>query len=122
MVEAKNELEEIGHICLMPVKAKGVDYWAEDNIARVQAKKQFEFISEHMDKIEESEAILVVNLTKGDIENYIGANTFLEIGFAHYRDKKIYLLNEIPKQKYIEDEILTIEPTVLYGDLTKIIQ
>ena len=71
-----------------------------------------------MNKIEKSDAILVVNVTKGDIKNYIGANTFLEIGFAHYIDKKIYLLNEIPNQKYIEDEILAVEPIILNGDLT----
>ena len=122
MLKAKDRLEELGHAVLMPIKADGVDYWAEDNSTRVEAKKKFNFISEHMNKIEKSEAILVVNITKGDIENYIGANTFLEIGYAYHRDKKIYFLNSIPAQKYIEDEILTIEPTVLYGDLTKIIQ
>jgi len=121
MLEAKRKLEKMDHTILMPVKADGVDYWSEDNTTRVQAKKQFEFISEHMDKIDKSDAILVVNITKGDIENYIGANTFLEIGFAHYRDKKIYLLNPIPTQKYIEDEILTVEPIVLNGDLAKIV-
>ena len=120
MLEAKAKLTEMGHIVLMPVKADGVDYWSENNASRVEAKKKFELISEHMDKIEKSDAILVVNITKGDIKNYIGANTFLEIGFAHYRDKKIYFLNGIPDQKYIEDEVLTVEPIVLNGDLTKI--
>ncbi|MBI5732886.1 hypothetical protein HY967_02935 [Candidatus Jorgensenbacteria bacterium] len=120
MLETKNKLEGMGHTVLMPIKADDVDYWSEDNSSRVQAKKKFEFISEHMDKIEKSDAILVVNVTKGDIKNYIGANTFLEIGFAHYRDKGIYLLNPIPNHKYIEDEILTVDPIVLNGDLTKI--
>ena len=120
MLEAKNKLEHMGHVVIMPVKAKGVDYWSKDNTSRVEAKKKFELISEHMDKIEKSDAILVVNITKGEIENYIGANTFLEIGFAHHLDKKIYLLNAIPNQKYIEDEILTVEPIVLNGNLTNI--
>lgn len=31
----------------MPIKAKGVDYWAEDNASRVEAKKKFEFIGDH---------------------------------------------------------------------------
>lgn len=121
MLKVKNQLEKMGHAVLMPMKADGVDYWSEDNANRIQAKKKFGVISEHMDKIEKSDAILIVNITKGDVENYIGANTFLEIGFAHYRNKRIYLLNEIPNQKYIEDELLTMEPTVLNGDLTKTI-
>jgi nucleoside 2-deoxyribosyltransferase len=120
MLEKKERLEELGHVVLMPVKADGVDYWAPDNAARVEAKKKLELISEHMDKIEQSDAILVVNITKGDIANYVGANTFLEIGFAHYRKKTIYFLNDVPDQKYIEDEILTIEPIVLNDDLTRI--
>ncbi|MDO8557325.1 MAG: hypothetical protein Q7R98_02570 [Candidatus Jorgensenbacteria bacterium] len=120
MLGVKGKLEQMGHTVLMPIKADGVDYWSKDNAGRVQAKKKLGLISEHMDKIEKSDAILVMNITKGEVENYIGANTFLEVGFAHYRDKKIYLLNAIPSQKYIEDEILTVEPVVLNGDLTKI--
>lgn len=117
MVAIQKDLEARGHTVLMPVKAKGVDYWASDNTSRVQAKKTLELINEHFNKIEKSDAILVVNITKGDIENYIGANTFLELGFAHYRDKKIYLLNPIPDQPYIIDEVLTIDPIILDGKI-----
>lgn len=117
MVAIQKDLEARGHTVLMPVKADGVDYWAADNTSRVQAKKTLELINEHFHKIEKSDAILVVNITKGDIQNYIGANTFLEIGFAHYRDKKIFLLNPFPDQPYIIDEIETIDPVVLNGKI-----
>lgn len=120
MERVRDQLEEMGHDVLMPVKADGVDYWSEDNSSRVEAKKKFEFISEHMDKIEKSDAILVVNISKKGIDNYIGANTLMEIGFAHYRKKKIFLLNPIPNQEYIIDEILTVDPFVIDGDLSKI--
>lgn len=120
MVEVQGELEKLGHKVFMPVKAAGVDYWSEDNTSRVKAKKGLELINEHFHKIEKSEAILVVNMTKGDIENYIGANTFLEIGFAHYLGRKIFLLNPIPDQPYIIDEILTIDPIVLEGTVAEL--
>jgi len=74
-----------------------------------------------MDKILKSDAILVVNITKDNIENYVGANTFLEIGFAHYKQKKIFLLNPLPGQSYIIDELETVEPEIINGDLSKII-
>ena len=96
MLNAKVQLEKLGHKVLIPGKAQDVDYWEKDNTKRVEAKKKFEFISEHMDKIENSDAILVVNITKKDIKNYIGANTFLEMGFDHYRKKKIFTLNPLP--------------------------
>jgi hypothetical protein len=120
ILEAKKKLDEIGHTVLIPIRAEGIDYWSEDGAARVEAKKKFEFISEHMDKIEQSDAILVVNITKKEIENYVGANTFLEIGFAHYRNKKIYFLNPIPDQKYLLEELQVMDPIILNGDLTKI--
>lgn len=120
MVTLQKKLEKHGHKILMPVKASGVDYWSEDNTSRVQAKKSLELINEHFHKIEKSDAILVVNMTKGDVENYIGANTFLEIGFAHYVGKKIFFLNPIPDQPYIIDEILTVDPILLEGNLDNI--
>jgi len=120
MIKAQKFLKKKGHRVLMPVKAKEVDYWSDDNISRVEAKKKYELIDEHMRNIEKSDAILAVNITKGDIENYIGANTSLEMGFAHYRKKKIFAFNPLPNQKYILDEIMTIDPVILHGDLSKI--
>ena len=120
MLNVKKELEKLGHKVLMPVKAEGVDYWSKDNKARVEAKKKFEFIGEHLDKIESGNAVLIVNVTKKEIENYIGANTFLEMGFAYYRKKKIYTLNTLPNQPYIIDELLTFDPVILNGRLDKI--
>lgn len=120
MVKSGKQLEELGHKVFLPIKAKGVDYWGKDNTTRVESKRTYEFIEEHLDKIEKSDAILVVNVNKNEIKNYIGANTFLEIGFAYYRKKKIFTLNPLPKQTYILDEIQTIDPVILDGDLSKI--
>lgn len=120
MVRAQRELEKLGHIVLMPNKTEGVDYWAKDNKSRVEAKKKFRFIDEHLDKIEKSDAILVVNVTKKNIVNYIGANTFLEMGYAYYRKKKIFTLNPLPDQPYILDELLTFVPINLSGKLEDI--
>ncbi len=120
ILQAKEKLESLGHTVLYPVKAIGIDYWDEDNKARVEAKKKFEFIGEHFDKIERSDAVLIVNVTKKEIENYIGANTFLEMGFAYYRRKKIFTLNPLPNQPYIIDELSTFEPIVLNGKVEDI--
>ncbi|MBP8591384.1 hypothetical protein KBI33_02900 [Candidatus Shapirobacteria bacterium] len=120
MLKVKKGLEDLGHVALTPIKAKGVDYWAEDNKTRVEATKKFGLIGKHLDKIENSDAILVVNITKKGIANYIGANTFLEMGFAYYRKKRIYILNPLPDQPYIIDELLAFNPIVLNGKLETI--
>lgn len=69
--------------------------------------------------IRNSDAILVVNIDKKGIKNYIGGNSFLEMGFAHIYNKKIYLLNDVPTMLYT-DELKAIQPVVLNGDLSKI--
>jgi hypothetical protein len=117
MVGIQERLEEMGHEVLMPIEVPGLDYWSEDGSSRVKAKRAHDLIGKHFRKIEESDAVLVVNLTKGDITNYIGANTFLELGFAHYLGKRIYLLHPIPDQPYILDEVLAIGAKVLDGDV-----
>lgn len=77
-------------------------------------------IKRHFEKIKNSDAILVVNVKKNDKENYIGGNTFLEIGFAHVLDKKIFLLNPIPEHVSYLDEIKAMQPVIVNGNLNKI--
>lgn len=73
----------------------------------------------YFEKIKEVDAILVLNFDKKGIKNYIGGNVFLEMGFAHVLDKKIFLLNALPDIFY-KDEIEVMQPIILNGDLDKI--
>jgi len=82
-------------------------------------KMQDDVIKKYFDIINNSDAILILNIDKNNTKNYIGGNTFLEIGFAHVLNKKIYLYNEIPDMHYT-DEIKAMQPIVLNGDLSKI--
>jgi hypothetical protein len=120
MVRIQAELGQAGHTVFMPIKAKGVDYWEKDGSKRIAAKKGLDLIGEHMRKIGKSDAILVVNMDKNEVKNYIGANTFIEIGYAHFIKKKIFLLNSIPDLPYIFEELTSTEPIVINGDLKKI--
>jgi hypothetical protein len=78
-----------------------------------------EAIMAHFEKIEWSDAIIVLNYTKRDISDYIGANTLIEMGLAFWLRKKIFLLNPIPEISY-KEEILGMKPIVINGDFTKI--
>ncbi len=79
-----------------------------------------DLIKRYFHLIQNSDAILVVNIDKKGIKNYIGGNVFLEMGFAHILDKKIFLLNDIPDVLY-KDEILAMQPIIINDDLNKII-
>ena len=74
----------------------------------------------HFDEIckEETDILLAVNETKNGIENYIGPNTFAEIAMAFYKQKKVYVLNDLYEPYMDELKGWVIIP--LKGDLDKI--
>ena len=77
-------------------------------------------IKYYYDEINKSDAILAMNYTKKGIQNYIGGNTFLEIGFAFVLDKKIFLWNPIPEIEFYKTEIESMKPIIINGDLSLI--
>ena len=119
--EIANRLHELGHEVLLP-NGVIIDAIYKADFDSIKAKRGngYDFIREHFKKIEESDAMLVCNFTKNGIDNYIGANTFLEMGFAYYIKKPIYALNPLPDYKYINDELLNFDVKVINGDLSEI--
>lgn len=115
------KLEEMGHEVLLPV---GVleDFIKREDFDPVAAKHAYghDPMRAHFDKVKESDAVLICNYTKKGIKNYIGANTFLESGFAYYCNKPIYALHALPEQDYIHDEIVSLGIEVIDEDLSKI--
>ena len=61
-----------------------------------EAKRAADAFRYYYRKIQESDAILVVNEEKYSIEGYIGPNTLIEMAFAHVLEKQIFLLNPLP--------------------------
>ncbi|MEI6835838.1 MAG: hypothetical protein WCK59_03310 [Candidatus Falkowbacteria bacterium] len=83
-----------------------------------------DMIKRYWNFIKNSDAILVLNLTKKGIDNYIGGSTLMEMGFAYGHDKKIFLYNQIPERSeriHYVDEIIDMKPIALNGDLEKIV-
>lgn len=124
MREAKAALEKAGHSVLVPKSIDLMDTGGykvpEDEGERIEHKIEYDFIREHFKKIEASDAVLILNYDKKGIRNYIGGNTFLEMGLAFFLKKKIYLLNPVPDMDYLT-EMHAMQPKVLHGDLTLIV-
>ena len=57
---------------------------------------------------------------KDEIPNYVGGNSFLELGFGFILGKKLFLLHKVPEMPFIKQEILGMQPTVLDGVLSNI--
>ena len=126
MVEAFNKLKEMGHKPLVHENTfKVADGTAEEledmknHVEHSEIKKRYDYIKAWHKLILDSDAVLICNLDKNGIKNYIGGNTLMEMGFAHVNDKKIFLLNPVPEIGY-KDEIMAMCPVILNGDLSKI--
>ncbi len=123
MRDVKKQLETAGHTVFVPKSIELMDtigyVHPEDDEERITAKIEHDFIREHFRRIEQADAILVLNYDKKGIKDYIGGNTFLEMGLAFWLGKKIYLLNPVPDMDYLT-EMHAMQPTVLGGDLTKL--
>lgn len=117
MKEVEVKLKDLGFNVLLPNTAEVSDYSVMSESEQYTHKNRM--ILDHLDKIKQGDAILVVNDRLKDTDSYIGANSFLEIGFAFSLGKKIFLLNEIPQQPNTV-EIGGTLPICLKGDLSVI--
>ncbi len=117
--EVKHDLEAFGHTVLVPIEIEEFDYLAASTEERAELKRQHDLIREHWRKIEQSDAILVLNENAKGIPNYIGGNSFLEMGFAHVLGISIFLMNPIPNMTY-DSEMAAMDPIVINGELSLI--
>lgn len=92
----------------------------EDVVETAQFKKAHDYIRQHFNHIMQSDAILIVNMEKRGIKNYIGGNVLMEMGQAYVNNKKIYFLNSLPTDLPYLEEIIAMEPICLDGDLGNI--
>lgn len=118
MEAAASSLRGMGYETEKPNIVEGHAYGVGEYLdANVLLKRGF--IDEHFRKIDRSDAILIVNHTKKDIEHYIGGNTLMEMTYAYSSGLDIFLLHPIPDMTY-HDEIAALHPIVLDGDLSKV--
>ena len=128
LVEIYHQLEKLGHQPMMHEQMFGLVHSTAEqlkdirnNVENSEIKKKYNYIKWWDNCIKSGDTILVCNFDKNGIKNYIGGNVFLEIGFAHVNDKKVFLLNPIPEEVSYVDEIKAMVDVVLNGDLTKIV-
>ncbi len=127
--EISRQLTALGYSVEIPLTSQRIlkgevtldDYFREKSGSAESARRKIkdDVIRGYFHKIKAADAILVLNLAKKGIPNYIGGNTFLEMGFAHVLNKRIFLYNDIPDLSYT-DELMAFEPVILNGDLSLI--
>lgn len=115
------------------LRARGHDVFVSDFADRYAGKTAEEIeelklvdkfkhdaIREFWKPMQTADALLILNYQKHGIPGYIGGNAFLEMGFAHVLNQKIFTLYPPADMPYYGTEIRAINPIVIHDDLTKI--
>jgi hypothetical protein len=130
MVGAKDELRKLGYdgwihpeyILIANGQGDKEKLHREENGEHAAVKRENNYLKVHYKHILESDAILIVNLEKKGLKNYIGGNVLIEMGQAHVNDKKIFFSHGMPTESAYLDEIQAMDPICLHGDLKNIAQ
>lgn len=120
MRKLEAELAKKGHHVLLPIEMQNTNYQKKTSEEGIRNIISHDLIRTHYKKILDADAILVVNHDSKGIKNYIGGNTFLEMGFAHVNGKKVFVLNSLPTELNYYEELAGMQPVVLNGDLSKV--
>lgn len=123
MLEARDELVKLGHDAFVtnlasPFVGKNDE---EKERIKIDQKNHQDAIREFWRLMQGADAVLVMNLDKHGVKNYIGGNTLMEIGFAHVPDQKIFLYNPIPEIPYYQSEIEAVKPVIINRDFSKVV-
>jgi hypothetical protein len=125
MKSIKVDLEKMGHqveLCPSVSLDESKELW---NDIKTRSKTEFAKLGternlKNFNTIRNSEAILLVNLNKNGIDGYIGANSLMELAVAFEHGKKIFILNEPPKDFFAEEELSYMNTVVINSDLSLI--
>ena len=99
LIEARDELIRLGHDAFVTSFAEGMVGKSDEDKEKIKLDQKFnqDAIREFWNLMQGADAVLVMNLDKNGIKNYIGGNALMEIGFAHVLNQKIFLYNPIPE-------------------------
>lgn len=125
MLETEKQLEKMGHTVSLPYETQShvEDPGLVDNLdANLKYLEGKDILRKSFQLVEGSDAILIINHKRRDIEGYMGVSTLMEAAIAHYLHKKIFILNDIPDQKTHRwaHEVSLMDPTFIQRDLSKI--
>lgn len=118
MVEQRSLLRELGVKSVMPDPDTDVFHTMDedDSLATKRTASM-----KHIRRVRDGKTfgILVLNLDKHGIPDYIGPNTFAEVAIALAHYKRIYLYQGIPT--FYRDELVAWGAVPLNGDLSRLV-
>lgn len=122
MLEVCRDLEKMGHVAFASKFAPSMVGKSDEEKEEMKLNQKYNMdaIREFWNLMQNADAVLVLNLDKNGMKNYVGGNTFLEMGFAHVLNQKIYMYNPIPENPFYQTEIVAMNPVIINRDLNLI--
>lgn len=122
MLAVAEELRRLGH---QPVVSLFVQTMVgkndeEKERLKIAQKHDENAMKRDIEHLSDVDAILMLNLEKNGVPNYVGGNAFLELGVAYLQGKKLFFTNPLPDTPVFRTELEAFHPVILNGDLTKI--
>ena len=122
MLDVRDKLRRLGHDAFVTNLHKAFVGKSDEEKEKIKLHQKYHMdaIREFWREMQDADAVLVLNLDKNGIKNYIGGNTLMEIGFAHVLNQKIFLWNPVPNIPYYKTEIEAVKPIIINRDLSRI--
>lgn len=118
MLYCQNELKKLGINSIIPQDENDqIINYSEEEFRSFKRKVSNTYLRKIRDK--NTIAVLIVNERKNGIDNYIGANTLVELAMAFIWNRIIFIYNDIYEP--LADELLAWGSIFLKGDLNQIL-
>lgn len=125
LIQIEKDLVKLGFNVLVPVTARKMEEAGDFNITGEkvwmsdpsQFHQKTALMDTHFKKVEEGDAVLVVNLDKGDVKGYIGGNVLMEMMLAYWLKKPIYVWKKVDPEHPFYEEVLGMNVKFLNEDL-----
>ena len=125
MILLQKKLETLGHIVCLPI---GIEPHLKDPSYQDDLDKNTpELIKEdimlrNFKQIEVQDGIIILNKKKNGIDGYMGTSMLMEMAIAHFLEKKIFVMHNIPHYNTHRwaHEVTIMQPVFINEDLKKI--
>ena len=114
MVPLSALLDALGHQVLVP--SRGTEPRMAKRLAQAGThERKAIFVEDHLEKIRESDAVVIANFEKDGVNGYVGTSALMEAAMAYALGKRLYVLNT-PAVDGVESDLSSLGAVQLNGD------
>lgn len=128
VLEVEEELKRRGFRVLVPFIAKRMRQSGNFEVSAYKTwytnesdwNKKTALMKGHFKKVQEGDAVLVLNYQKNKINGYIGGNVLMEMALAFHFRKPIFILHPVTAALPLYEEVMGMRPRFLKGKLNNL--